>query len=108
MTSPRLIDPSEAVTEVTGMFSVTEDAREDIGRIQTTDSPSVEPAAHKPYTSSWEHICDELACLDLRIKQHVVAQWGRQPASPLDQFKGLVVSDSEVATLLNSLRSSTN
>jgi hypothetical protein len=53
------------------------------------------------YTTSWEHLADELKRLDLlihlRLKQ-------RQPAppGPLDQFKGLVLDEEEVTHLLNA------
>lgn len=101
MTIPLLVDQSEPVADPGAGL-----AASDEGRIETTESVRPAEPAAEPYTNSWEHIADEMACLDLRIKLQVAAQWARQPASPLDQFKGLVVSDSEVATLLSGLRSS--
>ena len=53
-----------------------------------------------PYPSSWAHISDELRRLDLLIHLEVLKQSKRQPANPLDQFKGLVISEEEVAGLL--------
>jgi len=52
-----------------------------------------------PYPSSWAHLLDELKRLDLLIHLEVLKQQ-RQPANPLDQFKGLVISEDEVARLL--------
>jgi len=55
------------------------------------------------YDSSWSHLADELKRLDLLIKLQVLNQWKSQPADPLDQFKGLVVSDAEIAMLLRRM-----
>jgi ATP-dependent 26S proteasome regulatory subunit len=52
------------------------------------------------YSTSWAHFEDELRRLDLLIHLEVLTQQNRSPASPLDQFKGLVISEEEVARLL--------
>ena len=63
-----------------------------------------EPAGERAgYVTSWSHLADELKRLDLLIKLQVLAQWKSHPADPLDQFKGLVVSDAEIALLLRRM-----
>ncbi|MGE5140531.1 MAG: AAA family ATPase [Rudaea sp.] len=57
----------------------------------------------KAYVTSQEHIADELRRLDLLIRLRMLKQRSAQPAGPLDQFKGLVVSESEVAGLLMNM-----
>jgi ATPase family associated with various cellular activities (AAA) len=52
------------------------------------------------YTSSWEHLSAELQRLDLLIRLQLLRHRCRQPSSPLDQFRGLVVTETEVASLL--------
>src|SRR5687768_3109814 len=53
-----------------------------------------------PYASSLEHLSDRLRWLDRLIHLHLVRQRARQPANPLEGFKGLVVTEEEVAHLL--------
>ena len=53
------------------------------------------------YGSSWEHLSDELRRLDLLIRLQLMAASDRQPASPLDQFRGIVVTEGEIARLLD-------
>ena len=53
------------------------------------------------YASSWEHLSDELRRLDLIIRLRLLAHGGKQPSSPLDQFRGLVVTENEIAGLLD-------
>lgn len=53
------------------------------------------------YANSWEHLADELQRLDLLIRLKLVRHRRRQPASPLDQFRGLVVTETEVESLLS-------
>ncbi len=53
-----------------------------------------------PYPSSWAHFLDELKRLDLLLHIEVLKQQTRQPANPLDQFRGLVISEEEIAGLL--------
>ncbi|MFY9607373.1 MAG: hypothetical protein WAU45_02000, partial [Blastocatellia bacterium] len=57
----------------------------------------------RAYPSNWSHLADELKRLDLLIKLQVLSSWKGQPTSPLDQFKGLVVSDAEIAVLLRQM-----
>lgn len=53
-----------------------------------------------PYTSSLDHLLDGLRWLDCLIHLHLLRQRARQPANPLEGFKGLVVTEEEVAHLL--------
>lgn len=53
------------------------------------------------YATSWAHLEDELRRLDLLIHLDVLTRQNRSQASPLDQFKGLVISEEEVAGLLS-------
>lgn len=55
----------------------------------------------KGYADGWEHFADELKRLDLRIRLQLTAQRPASPVNPLDQFKGLVVSEEEVYQLLH-------
>jgi len=57
------------------------------------------------YATSWEHLEDELRRLDLLIHLQVLKQRSCQPANPLDQFKGLVLSEEEIAELLTDVAS---
>ncbi|HEX5734719.1 MAG TPA: ATP-binding protein [Blastocatellia bacterium] len=52
------------------------------------------------YRTSMEHLADELRRLDLLI--HLKLLKHRKPASLLDQFKGLVLSEEEISELLAS------
>jgi SpoVK/Ycf46/Vps4 family AAA+-type ATPase len=52
------------------------------------------------YANSWEHLLDELKRLDLLIHLQVLKLRNRQSANPLEQFKGLVMSEEEIAGLL--------
>ena len=52
------------------------------------------------YASNWEYLADELVRLDLLIQLSLLSQQRRNPPDLLDQFKGLVISDEEVARLL--------
>jgi SpoVK/Ycf46/Vps4 family AAA+-type ATPase len=63
-------------------------------------SPSVQA-----YTGSWDLLRDELKRLDLLIQLQLCKQKSRQPPGPLDQFKGLVVTETEIAGLLMGLAS---
>jgi len=54
------------------------------------------------YTTSQEHLADELRRLDLRLHSQVLTQRSYQPANPLAPFKGLVLSEEEIAGLLAS------
>lgn len=52
------------------------------------------------YASNWEHITDELQRLDLLIRLCLLRESYQKPATPFDQFRGLVISDEEIARLL--------
>lgn len=57
--------------------------------------------AAAPYYSNSQHLEDELARLNLLIRIRMLECQDSRPPSPLDPFRGLVVSDEEVAALLN-------
>ena len=52
------------------------------------------------YASNWEYLSDELRYVDLLIHLQVVHTQRQTPASLLDQFRGVVISDEEIARLL--------
>jgi hypothetical protein len=52
------------------------------------------------FASSWEHLADELRCLDLRLHRRVLQQPREHSGDPLSPFKGLVITDAEVGELL--------
>ena len=53
-----------------------------------------------PYADGREQLADELRRLDLLLRCQVERRRGRGAGNPLDHFRGLVVSDEEVADLL--------
>jgi AAA+ superfamily predicted ATPase len=55
------------------------------------------------YANAVGHVRHELMRLNLLLRLQVLAQWNSQPTSPLDQFKGLVVTDSEIASLFRAM-----
>ncbi len=57
------------------------------------------------YTTSWDHLLDELKRLDLLIHLQVIKQRHWQLANPLDQFKGMIISEQEIAVLLAGVSS---
>ena len=61
------------------------------------DETAKQPAA---YANSWDHLSDELERLDLLIRLQLFRQRRRQTSNPLDQFRGLVVTETEVESLL--------
>jgi AAA+ superfamily predicted ATPase len=66
-------------------------------------SIAVSAGSSKPcrgYQNSWEHLKDELLRLDLLIRLQLLKQRGRRIQSPLDQFKGLILTESEITGLL--------
>lgn len=67
-----------------------------------SSTPAVTEIGPPAYAHNWEYLCDELRRLDLLIHLQLLRQGDRRPASPLDQFKGLVLSDSEIYPLLQS------
>jgi len=58
------------------------------------------PSGVALYATAWEHLADELRHLDLVIQRQVLER-GRAADSPLEQLKGLVISEEEVASLLS-------
>ena len=57
---------------------------------------------NEAYSSSWEHISDELYRLELRIRLLLTIKQGIQETeSPFEQYKGLVLSEEEVYQLLD-------
>lgn len=53
------------------------------------------------YSTSWEHLSDELRRLDLLIYLQVLDQRNRQSlTNPLERFKGLVITEEEINCLL--------
>ncbi|MCM3870559.1 MAG: AAA family ATPase [Pyrinomonadaceae bacterium] len=54
------------------------------------------------YAHNWKYLCGELSRLDLLIRLQLLRQGDKQPASPLDQFRGLVLFETEIYPLLNS------
>jgi len=54
------------------------------------------------YANSWEHLSDELLCLDLRLRLQILKQRRSQTSDPLSPFRGLVVTDTEVSDLLQT------
>ncbi|HEX3048939.1 MAG TPA: AAA family ATPase [Bacillota bacterium] len=61
--------------------------------------------AHTPvsaYHNNWEHLNDEFKRLDLLIRIQIIKQDQiPQPAGPLDQLKGIVISEDEIQGILN-------
>src|SRR5436309_6205427 len=53
------------------------------------------------YSSNWEQLSDELRCLDLCLRRNLAGQQQHPVSDPLAPFKGLVVTDAEVAELLS-------
>lgn len=56
----------------------------------------------REYANGWEHISDELKWLDLSIRMLLIKQRKQQPGDPYEQLKGLVLSESEVYSLLDN------
>jgi AAA+ superfamily predicted ATPase len=57
------------------------------------------PAA---YATAWEHLSDEFRRLDLLICSRLPEQPDGTPATPLQQFKGLVLTEEEIRGLLGN------
>ncbi|MGH7889532.1 MAG: hypothetical protein ACRENF_03170, partial [Thermodesulfobacteriota bacterium] len=55
----------------------------------------------KAYADSREHLSDELRRLDLLIRLEILKRRNYQLKNPLDQFKGLIISEEEIAGLLS-------
>ena len=67
-----------------------------------SSTPAVIEDRSPAYAHYWEYLCDELRRLDLLIHLQLLRQGDKQPASPLDQFRGLVLSETEIYPLLQS------
>src|SRR5664280_2441527 len=52
------------------------------------------------FARSWDHLADELRCLDLRLHREMLRQPHQLTGDLLSAFKGLVISDAEAAELL--------
>src|SRR5262249_28071075 len=52
------------------------------------------------YGGNWEHIAEELCCLDLRLRLLLLRQPVTPVSDPLAPFKGLVITDAEISHLL--------
>jgi SpoVK/Ycf46/Vps4 family AAA+-type ATPase len=61
-----------------------------------------------PYSTSWEHVSDEMKHLHLLIHCQVLKQRKRQPTSSLDLFKGLVLSEEQINGILSESAASWN
>lgn len=53
------------------------------------------------YENSWEHLLDELYCLDLALEAEAAGCRHRSLDDPMAPFKGLVITDAEVTELLS-------
>jgi AAA+ superfamily predicted ATPase len=54
------------------------------------------------YHTAWEHLSDELRRLDLLISCRLPEQGTAAPAIPLQEFKGLVLTEEEIRRLLGN------
>src|SRR5664279_4855481 len=52
------------------------------------------------FVRSWDHLADELRCLDLRLHREMLRQPHQPSGDALSAFKGLVITDAEAAELL--------
>ena len=52
------------------------------------------------YVSDWEYLTDELKRLDLLIRLGLLQEQHGKPANLLDQFRGLVLAEEEIVSLL--------
>src|SRR5262245_51464142 len=56
-----------------------------------------------PYQSNLDYIQDELGLLNGVLRSCAVENHKTSPANPLDDFKGLVITEGEVAEILSRL-----
>ena len=61
---------------------------------QCTDESAV------AYAADWEYLADELRALDLFLRLHLLRTQPEKPPTVLEQFRGLVLLDEEIASLL--------
>ena len=68
--------------------------------LQSTSTPGFSPhGIAQPADLSYQHLQAELLRIDLLIRQQVL-RWQRAGQDPRDAFRGLYISDSEVALLM--------
>ncbi|WP_269849741.1 hypothetical protein [Methanosarcina horonobensis] len=54
-----------------------------------------------PYVDNLEHLLDELSRIDRLIRSYFEVFW-TDPSEPMDEFRGLYISEAEISTLLNA------
>ncbi|MDD3270306.1 MAG: AAA family ATPase [Syntrophomonadaceae bacterium] len=64
-------------------------------------NPDFKPGNLSAYNDGWEHISDELKVLDQKIRRQLQLQHLQQGDLQFNQFKGLLISEAEIETLLN-------
>jgi len=74
--------------------------REEASAAPTAYETAVESGGS--YVDAWDHLRDELRRLDLRLRLRAEHE-RRRPDSPLDAFRGLVVSDEDAQLVLDDL-----
>src|SRR5262245_11155463 len=57
------------------------------------------------YATGLDYLSDELRRLDLLIQFRLLRERHSTPPTPLDQFKGLVITDEEISRLLTDASS---
>ncbi|MGH9765828.1 MAG: AAA family ATPase [Blastocatellia bacterium] len=72
---------------------------------EVVDNPGAPGAMDRriAYSTSWGHLVDEMRRLDLLMRLCLMTAGHRHPESPLDQFRGLVITEEEVAGLIADL-----
>jgi len=55
----------------------------------------------KPYADNLEHLLDELSRIDRLIRNYLEVFWA-ELSEPMDEFRGLYISEAEIQTLLKS------
>jgi AAA+ superfamily predicted ATPase len=76
-----------------------ERAQEEQGELKRPLGKRTGAATSEPYATAWEHLSDELRRLDLLICCRLPEQ-AASHATPLQQFKGLVLTEEEIRGLL--------
>ena len=69
---------------------------------KAADSQQIFPSGTS-YESNWDHIFEELKRLDLLLHCQVLKKRDLQSSDPLDQFRGLVLSEKEIDLLLSDV-----
>src|SRR6266699_3354713 len=70
---------------------------------ETTATSTASTANLAVYARSWEHLSDELKRLGLLVRLQTLALHRERLSGPLDQFKGLVITETEISELLVEL-----